>query len=128
MEHTKSLTEAARILTERANDYGAPGDCFTRIATIASTILGRPVTRYEVSVILAATKMGRATESSHKADTWIDAINYLAFANEFVHDGEKAPAFKIPRPPVHDATSVRGAVANRGVAAVADALSELDAE
>ena len=122
MDHKTALTEAARILTERAGDYGAPSDCFTRIATIASTILGRPVTRYEIAVILAATKMGRATESSLKSDTWIDAINYLAFANEFVHDSEKV-GFKIPRPPIHDSTSVK-TVASR---AVADALNDLDA-
>lgn len=86
MEHRETLTQAARILTERANDYGTPAECFSRIASIASTILGRTVSRYEVAVILASTKMGRATESSQKADTWIDAVNYLAFCNEFVND------------------------------------------
>ncbi len=126
MEHKTTLTEAARILTERAGDYGSPAECFTRIATVATQILGRKVSRYEVSVILAATKMGRAMESPRKTDTWIDAINYLSFCNEFVND-EDSPAVGVNPQltlPVGMPTPVARAAGESAIAAALDQIDE----
>lgn len=91
MEHREILKEAARILTERGEEYGAPEECFDRIANIASEILMRRVSRYEVAVILGSTKLGRAGESALKDDTWIDEINYFAFAAQFAKDPDSPP-------------------------------------
>lgn len=83
MHHTEYLFEAAKILTEREQDYGAPEVCFHRIAAIASVTLNRTVTPFEVAQIHIATKLARAVETPGKADTWIDVINYVAFAGNF---------------------------------------------
>lgn len=92
MQHQNVLTEAARILGERGAEYGSPEACFTRIANIASEILMRRVSRYEVAVILMSTKLGRAGESALKDDTWIDEVNYAAFAAQFASDPDSPAA------------------------------------
>ena len=83
MHHTEYLFEAARILTDREKEYGAPELCFDRIASIASTMLDLTITPYMVAQIHIATKLARAVESPGKADTWVDLINYVAFAGNF---------------------------------------------
>ena len=95
MEHKTVLTEAARVLTQRASEYGTPEACFTRIATVASQMLGRDVTRYECAAILTATKIGRMMESPNKADTYVDLCNYASFMAQFSTEAN-APAPKLP--------------------------------
>jgi hypothetical protein len=125
MEHKTVLTEAARVLGERGKEYGSPEACFTRIATVATNMLGRPVSRYEVAAILAATKMGRMMESPMKADTYIDLANYTAFMAQFANDADAGHvsqqshqiSFELP-------TSVRA----HAESAISDALATAPAE
>lgn len=98
MQHQNVLTEAARILGERGAEYGSPEACFTRIANIASEILMRRVSRYEVAVILLSTKLGRAGESALKDDTWIDEVNYAAFAAQFAKDPDSPANVRVATP------------------------------
>jgi len=84
MTHHEILAEAARILKQRGQQYGNANDCFQRIATIASTILGKEVSTFEVAVIHMSTKMGRLKDNRTLADSYLDLINYTAFAAEFV--------------------------------------------
>lgn len=98
MEHTRILTEAARILKERGAEYGSPSDCFERIAATQSIILGRHVSRYEVASALFATKVGRMQESPRKVDTYIDLINYAGFMAEFVEDADSPAKINDPQP------------------------------
>jgi hypothetical protein len=81
--HSEILLEAGRILQERGREYGAPEPCFDTIAQIASAILRKSVTRYDVAVIQLATKLGRISETATKDDSWIDLVNYAAFAGQF---------------------------------------------
>lgn len=92
MHHTDYLTTAARTLQNRSADYGQPEPCFVRIAEIASLLLAKPVTPYDVARIHIATKLARSVESATKDDTWIDLINYAAFAGQFAKTHEAQPA------------------------------------
>lgn len=88
MDHKDALKEAAMTVAVRHEEYGEARFCFNRIANLASIMLGRHITEYDVAIIMVAVKMGRLEESRHKKDTYIDAINYLAFATEFADLGE----------------------------------------
>lgn len=82
MDHKEILKEAAALLSDRGQDYGALEQNFDRIRTVASVLLNREVTRYEVAAILFATKIGRLGEK-RKHDSFVDGINYLAFMGQF---------------------------------------------
>jgi hypothetical protein len=83
MHHVDILNTATATLTERGKDYGDAAVNFDNIAHIASIVLNRVVTPYEVSIFHIATKLGRAATSPGKEDTWIDLVNYAAFAGQF---------------------------------------------
>jgi hypothetical protein len=82
------------MIGEKRETYGVPKECFDRAAMLAATILDRPVTAYEVVVIMHAVKLARIAQSPMNPDHYVDGINYLAFACEFM-SGEPEP----PRPP-----------------------------
>lgn len=86
MDPHKLLEEAAKIIGERGQDYGGIEDNFTRIASIATLILNVQITAYQVAMIHVATKLARMAGSRDKHDNYVDAINYVAFA-----DGLRAP-------------------------------------
>ena len=92
MHHTDNLRVAKDILAERAALYGAPEPCFERISQILSVMLGRRVTRWEVTMFHVATKLARMCEPGGKVhgDNYRDAINYLAFAEQFATDKSNA--------------------------------------
>ena len=86
MDPHKTLEEAAKIIGERGQDYGGIEDNFTRIASIATLILNVQITAYQVAMIHVATKLARMAGSRDKHDNYVDAVNYVAFA-----DGLRAP-------------------------------------
>ena len=87
MDHKDALKEAAVLLSIRNQEYGEARECFDRIAALASIMSGKQITSYDIAIIMVAVKMGRLQESRQKKDTYIDAINYLAFASEFANAG-----------------------------------------
>lgn len=82
MSPHETLKQCADLIGERGQDYGGIEDNFQRIATIASTITGWPLTARDCAMVLVATKLARMAGSQDKADNYLDAINYLAFAKE----------------------------------------------
>ena len=56
---------------------------FERAATIATTILGKQITVFDLAIIMTAIKLSRITSSQTLDDNYIDGINYLAFAGQF---------------------------------------------
>ena len=82
MDPHKTLNECAALIGERGQDYGGIEENFDRIARIASEVIGMPITAYEVSIVLVATKLARMSGARDKRDNYLDAINYLAFASE----------------------------------------------
>lgn len=83
MDHREALRLSAQLLTERGRDYGDPTKCFSDAATVASVMLRRPITPYDVAKIMEAMKIAREAESPHRADHYVDRINYTAFACQF---------------------------------------------
>ena len=82
MDPHKTLNECAALIGERGADYGGIEENFDRIARIATEVIGTPITAYEVSIVLVATKLARMSGARDKRDNYLDAINYLAFASE----------------------------------------------
>lgn len=83
MDHRETLRMSASILNERAREYGDPVKCFSDAATIATVMLRRPITPYDIAKIMEALKLAREAESPHRSDHYIDRINYTAFACQF---------------------------------------------
>jgi hypothetical protein len=81
--HTEILISAGSILKERARQYGPEEECFDRISKLATIILNKPISVYDVAMIQVATKLGRLQEARTHEDNYIDAVNYLAFGAQF---------------------------------------------
>jgi hypothetical protein len=81
--HKDVLTTCVNLIGERGKEYGEATENFKRIADIASLILSKPVTEYDVAMIMVAVKLGRLHASRANLDSYTDAINYLAFGAEF---------------------------------------------
>lgn len=83
MNHRDVLKEAAGLIAERGKEYGPEDACFQRSADIASIILNKSISKYDVAMILHANKLARLQESRTKTDHYVDGINYLAFGAQF---------------------------------------------
>ena len=70
-------------LKDRGGQYGPEDLLFDRASRIATVMLDRVVTPYEISLIHVATKMARMTANQAQTDNYVDSINYLAFAAQF---------------------------------------------
>lgn len=84
------LVTCATLIGERGQDYGGVEENFKRIATIASVVLGKDVSPWDVAMVLTATKLARMAGSRDKEDNYLDAINYLAFASEMRDENNTA--------------------------------------
>lgn len=85
------LESALELIAERGKDYGNIEDTFKRTAEIATAILGKEFTPYEIAVIMHSVKLARLKTSPTKIDSYVDGINYLAFAGGFVTNGNPLP-------------------------------------
>jgi len=83
MHHKDFLLAAKTILNHRSKEYGDPRPSFDRAAVFASTLLGRNVTPFDVTTIMLAVKLSRLSYDQAHTDSWVDAINYIAFCGEF---------------------------------------------
>lgn len=79
----ETLEKALSLIGEREKTYGSAEENFQRIANIASNILGKNISRYEVAAVLVAVKLGRMSNDPGYVDSYDDAINYLAFMKMF---------------------------------------------
>lgn len=83
MNHRDILKLSAGLIAERGKEYGPEDACFQRSADLASIILNKPISKYDVAMILHANKLARLQESRTKSDHYVDGINYLAFGAQF---------------------------------------------
>jgi Domain of unknown function (DUF6378) len=90
MEHKAILGSAAAILRERNEQYGDMTVTITRACDIYGLITGKTLTAYEANIFLHALKLARIRVAPAKKDSYIDGINYLAFAGEFATAGDDA--------------------------------------
>ena len=111
IDHKEVLTSTARLLAQRTEAYGVPAHTYARAATIASTVLGKDLTPYDIVMVMHAVKLSRIPSDPKKLDNYRDGINYLAFAAEFVGATEALSsddvfrAFSMRHPP-HAAVAV----------------------
>ena len=89
MQHEDIIKTSAVTIAKRRESYGPPTECFERAATIASVMLGKPVTPYEVVSILHAVKLARIAQSPKNLDHYVGGVSYLAFAGEFSGAGKE---------------------------------------
>ena len=83
MNHRDVLSSAVETLKDRGGQYGPEDLLFDRASRIATVMLDRVVTPYEISLIHVATKMARMTANPAHTDNYVDSSNYLAFAAQF---------------------------------------------
>jgi len=85
VNHKEALKTAVTVLNSRAQEYGGEEACFKRISDLATIVLNKPISEYDVAMILHCVKLGRLQEARQKDDNYVDGINYLAFASQFSH-------------------------------------------
>ena len=77
------LTTSIDIIGSRAEEYGDASQSFSRASTIASTMLDKTITAYDVSIVLMAVKMARIAQNKTHMDSYVDLAAYTAFAAQF---------------------------------------------
>lgn len=95
MNHKDVLYKSASILNERGSNYGDIDEMFTDAALMASIVLGKDITKYDVTTIFEMVKLRRRRANPKLADNYIDNINYTAFSAQFAlndTEGEKPAA------------------------------------
>jgi len=83
MNHKDVLSTAVVTLRDRAAQYGPEDQLFDRISRIATVMLDRIITPYDVAMIHVATKMARVASNPRHLDNYVDGVNYMAFAAQF---------------------------------------------
>lgn len=124
MHYRDVLKNCAAILNDRDKKYGDSDICFNRIANIASIVLDRPISTYDVAIILACVKLGRIPGDPAYADNYVDLANYAAFSAHFADkNAEVSSAFRAEEPVkretgAHNVTrafpSIPGRIRNQG--------------
>ena len=83
MNYRDILTTAASTLTERGHQYGPVELGFDRASKLASIRLNKPVSMYDIAIVLSCVKQARQTENPTLVDSWVDDVNYTAIAGQF---------------------------------------------
>jgi len=84
MTHAKQiLTTSIDTIGSRGEEYGDASQSFSRASTIASTMLDKTITAYDVSIVLMAVKMARIAQNKTHIDSYVDLAAYTAFAAQF---------------------------------------------
>jgi len=76
------LALASRTFSERGQEYGSIKSSFTRISIIASSILNKTITPYDVAIIQIAVKQARISANPQHMDSYVDLAVYSAIAAE----------------------------------------------
>ena len=82
------LHQAAELIQERGQGYGAIENNFQLIADLFSLRVGRAFHPYEACILLECVKDARMFASPSQIDNYLDGINYKAFAALFAQDYE----------------------------------------
>lgn len=112
MDYANTLSKAVSTVNERGR-YGDLIEVHDEIAKVASILLGKELSKFDIAMIHHATKLVRTKRDKTNVDHYIDGINYLAFASEFgaASDVEAdlkemaakfAPVSPMPKAPVPD--------------------------
>lgn len=83
------LAEASCLINgERQDQYGDICESWERIGKLWTALLNldEPITASQVGIMLAAMKLSRIAGSPEHADSYIDALAYIAGAGELATD------------------------------------------
>ena len=92
MRHDQFLMAAAETVNTRGQAYGDVDFMFETAAQIATLLIGKPITKYEVTSILESVKMARRRVNPLLDDNYVDGINYATFSGQFAKEAFIAPA------------------------------------
>ena len=84
MNHKDLLADAVATLRDRQHRYGPMEEMFDRTARLASIILDRTVTPYEITTILKCLKDARKKYDRANPEHYMDNVNYEAFSAQFI--------------------------------------------
>jgi hypothetical protein len=101
--HLEILDEATHSITDHNIDYGEPAKNYERASALASMILNKPITPYEIAMIKLAVKLSRIAETPDLRKSYVEMIACAALAGEFVNAGHittKRMAQALKAPPV----------------------------
>lgn len=82
------LDQAREIFAQRGAEYGEVQGMHDQIARIASLVLGRDFTARDIALLMVCVKLARLSHEPRHRDSYVDAINYLAFAGSFALAGK----------------------------------------
>lgn len=86
MDHIEILGKSVSILRDRNEQYGQVGDVFSRACGIFEMISGEPISRRHAALFMHSMKLARIKTTPQKLDNYVDGINYMAFAAQFIAD------------------------------------------
>jgi hypothetical protein len=95
MKHAREiLMQSATTIEQRGTEYGPALENFEKACYIATAILEKPISVYDLCIIMTALKLSRISANKRHEDSFIDAASYLAFAAQFSNPdpSEKMPA------------------------------------
>lgn len=81
MSPVEILDLAKTIMKTRGDQYGPATICFERAATIATIVLGKEISPYDIAMLQVSLKLARIPESKSLDDHYVDLINYAAFGS-----------------------------------------------
>lgn len=84
MSREEILTRAKAIVSgDRDKKYGAPEDCFTKIAELWGTYLETNIGAEDVAIMMILMKIARLAGSKYQSlDSWVDIAGYAACGGE----------------------------------------------
>ncbi len=92
MKYDEILITAAETVNVRGQNYGDVDFMFETAANLATLMIGKPITKYEITTVLEAVKLARRRVNPLMDDNYVDGINYTAFSGYFAKEAFIAPA------------------------------------
>lgn len=83
MNHADVLRQSASAVNELTNAYGPREMVFDRAARLASILVNREVSPYEVAMITMALNLGHLQENRGDPKNYVSSIVNVAFAAQF---------------------------------------------
>lgn len=81
MNRKQVLENAVVSLEIHESDLGM--SMYTKVSTIASTLLDKRITPYDVSMVEMALNLARATSKSNKEEAWINMVTSAGYAAQY---------------------------------------------
>lgn len=83
MNHAEVLNQSASNIIELTKKYGTRELVFHRASQLASLLLNRTVTPYEVTMITSALNLAHLQENRGDSHNYVSAIANMAFSAQF---------------------------------------------